>query len=113
MALRDEPPGRDEGLLLRPRRLVVRLRADVDAALRPRPGARPGHLAGVPAVPGVGRAVEAPAAAGGWAVEHVLGGGADRVFLGQPGPGGPAPPRRLLDQLGVPRHRAPDVQDAG
>ena len=40
-------------------------------------------------------------------------GAPDRVLLGQPGPGGRAAPRDLLDQLRVPHQGTPAVQDVG
>ena len=42
----------------------------------------------------------------------VLAGRADRVLLGLPGPGRPAAPRHLVDQLDLPHHRRPAVRVA-
>ena len=103
--LRRQPvPAPDEGPLLRAHRLAVRRRADLAASkyapdlLEDRDIVRISRA--FPAV--VARLAAAPAAAR-RADDLVVAGRADRVLLGRPGPGRPAAPRHLVDQLDLPR----------
>ena len=81
--------------------------------VRPRPAQGPRHRPDLAAVPGARAAVSllAPAAARRPA-DHVVAGRADRVLLGLAGPGRPAAPRHLVDQLDLPRDRRAPVQAA-
>ena len=94
-----------EGAVARPHGLALRRGADPAAQVRPRPDEGPRHRRGLEAVLAVDPRLVAPAALDRWPGHHVLAGRADRVLLGQPGPGQPAAPRHLVDQLDLPHGR--------
>ena len=104
----DTRAGADQGPVARPHGLAVRRRADPAAAVRPRPAEGPRHR---PGLPGRSRCCVARlAAAAGrrsaawstWSWQGAL----TAFFWAQPGPGRPAAPRHLVDQLDLPRRSA-------